>query len=243
MEPFEAAGGRGRKAVRVKSSRSMAEQGSFGTPKISRVALARRAAGGAGRERAISLFEKIYPAQMSHTGMPYDPRAWAQHNQRIFGALKKAGLKVPVTYRVMRRPKSEWSLLQTDLTFGGKRQVTSGNVFHCHILNPRLFYRITNLPEVLERMKSDVREAAKRGIALHGDEWVFSVDRQTGKADAYLADFNMTRRPGRIPDVSWRLEVLDKLKSGRYELKKVIDSDFSGKIFDKEDAEAPRQRK
>jgi len=109
----------------------------------------------------------------------------AERDKEILDKLKAAGCNVIPTYRIHIKV-SKKSLLTTDLTEGGKKEV---------VPSERLSFgtRLKNFPEVIGQMISDIEKAANAGIFLHRDCWLIQIDPKTRKGKAFIVDVASAR--------------------------------------------------
>lgn len=171
-----------RTPIAILSREPVARKGVKADPFISRVQIG---------NRQLVLFEKRYPLNVDENGrmrfLREHPRELARRSLEVYSRLKKAGVRVPATYRWVEHPDGRCSLLQTDLSYGGKRVVASMTHAYWDEIP-----RISNLREVVSQIKADIRTAAKQNLLLKSDEWMLSIDPNTGHAEVHAADFDST---------------------------------------------------
>ena len=114
-----------------------------------------------------------------------------ERDLQLLAVFEKAGIPVVPGARLAitknEKGKLERSLLMDDLTERGKYEVYSMLEANSQKISP-MMRGLKNIREISEQMTGTQQAASSLGFALHGDEWLFVVDKRNNTGKVYLAD-------------------------------------------------------
>jgi hypothetical protein len=110
----------------------------------------------------------------------------------ILVELQKAGVKTVPEFRLVitknEKGMLERSLVMTDLTERGKKEVFSSNQLYKNTKVRAVIQGLKNYSELVRQMDSDVRIAGSHGYWGNGDNWLFAIDKRKNTGEIFFVD-------------------------------------------------------